>query len=80
MKLGSIFGLVAMAPVALAITPAPAVGALTLQLCSGSEAGRTISIPVPGRQNKGQEDSCCIKGCHAGCSRKRILRDFDTSQ
>ena len=80
MKLASVFGLIAILPVALAVTPAPAAGALTVQLCNGSAAGQTINIPIPARQHKGQDDPCCVKGCHAGCSRKRNLKDFDTSQ
>ena len=80
MKLASIFALVAITPVALAVSPVPAAAALRLPLCSGNQLGRTIDIPIPARQHKGQDDPCCVKGCHAGGNRKRIVRDFDTSQ
>lgn len=79
MKAGSIFGLVAIMPLALAVSPA-AAGSLRLPLCDGAVTGRTVEIPVPGKTPRGGDDPCCVKGCHAGCSRKRIVRDFDTPQ
>ena len=78
-KPGSLFAIVALVPLALAITPASAAN-LNLALCDGAATGRTINLPIPRKAPRGQDDPCCIKGCHAGCSRKRIVRDFDTPQ
>ena len=79
MKAGSIFALIAIMPVALAVGPV-AAGTLRVPICTGDATGRTLYVPVPGKLPRGQDDPCCVKGCHAGGNRKRIVRDFDTPQ
>jgi len=53
----------------------PPVPTLSVQLCGGADARKTISIPIrrdePPRDKKG--DSCCAIACHADRSRKRSL-------
>lgn len=66
----ALFGIIALAPVALAITPASASPVLHLAICAGTDNARTITVPLPGKPSGGDEP-CCVKGCHAGGSRKR---------
>jgi hypothetical protein len=75
----STFGLLAMLPAVMGTAPAGA--SMLVPICSGDGVTRTISVPVgeqgpPGQQQPG----CCVKGCHAGSSRKKLQRDFDPSQ
>lgn len=69
-RLTALFGIVALLPAALAITPASASPVLHLAICSGTDAARTIDIPLPGKPG-GNGEPCCLKGCHAGGNRKR---------
>lgn len=72
-RLASAFGLVAMVPAAFAITPASASPVLHLAICSGTDAARTITVPLPGKP-LGNGEPCCMKGCHSGSNRKRTQR------
>ena len=70
----ALFGLVALIPAALNAAPVATHG-LSVPICTGD--GRTHAIELPGAPggNPGKDQSgCCVKGCHAGGSRKRLLR------
>lgn len=78
MKKISLFGLIAMVPAVLNVSPALARGvagnAILVPICSGDGVSRSISIPlgpqdIPGKQVPG----CCVKGCHSG-ERKRAAK------
>ena len=71
MKLAARFGLIALLPAIL--SPATATASvLQMQICSGDGQTRVLPIPVGPRVPPGGGDSpCCVKGCHAGGSRKR---------
>jgi hypothetical protein len=69
-RLTSLFAIIALMPAALAVTPASASPVLHLAICSGTEAARSIDVPLPGKP-AGNGEPCCMKGCHAGGNRKR---------
>lgn len=78
MKKISLFGLIAMVPAVLNVSPASAhaavQGAILVPICSGDGVSRSISMPlgpqdIPGKQVPG----CCVKGCHGG-ERKRAAK------
>jgi hypothetical protein len=67
MRYAAVFALIALAPAAVN-AQVPAFRMLSVALCSGG----IVAIPAgPARHN---DDSHCAKACHAGCTRKRILR------
>lgn len=69
------FAMLAMFPATLNTSPAAAAGTLAVPVCTGDGAVRTVNVPVGGSQLPGQEaPGCCVKGCHAGGSRKRGQR------
>jgi hypothetical protein len=69
--IAGLFGIVALLPAALLPGMAQA-RMLSVRLCSGAGVGQTVSIPIaPGEPSRGGGDPCCVKGCHAGGSRKR---------
>jgi hypothetical protein len=69
-KLISAFALVALLPAAM--NAAPAAASVNVTLCSGTGQARSVSVPVsPGAPARQGDDGCCVKGCHAGSSRKR---------
>ncbi len=80
MKRGSTFGLVAMIPAALAITPAAASASLTMMICTGDGTTQTVVLPLKRSPASPSHQPCCAKGCHAGGSRKRSDGKFDTPQ
>ena len=45
-------------------------GALSLALCNGG----SMTIEIPGEPAPEPDGQPCAKGCHSGCSRKRIDR------
>jgi hypothetical protein len=70
MRRASLFALFALFPAAVtAATPSPRRG-LEIAICTGDGVSRSIPVPAspPG------DDHGCLKGCHAGCSRKRETR------
>ena len=71
MKRAARFSLIALLPAIL--SPATASANVSLmQICSGDGKPRTLAIPLGPRVPPGGGDSpCCVKGCHAGGSRKR---------
>jgi hypothetical protein len=44
--------------------------ALMLRLCGGG----TLDLELPGKRAPDPDGKSCEKGCHSGCSRKRIDR------
>ena len=75
----TLFSLIALVPLALGVA-APAQAAVLMPLCTGD--GRVVLVPIgsggsqPGRTDNG----CCIKACHAGSSRRRLVRLFEPAQ
>jgi hypothetical protein len=78
-KVAPLFALIAIMPLALSANPGSASN-LRVPLCAGDASGRTITLPIPGKAPRGPNDPCCVKACHAGGNRKRIVKDFDTPQ
>lgn len=64
-----LFGLLALVPLMLNADPAPANASIKAPLCNGG----SIAIPL-GEGNPPPEALCDVKGCHAGCPRKRFDR------
>ncbi len=75
------FAMTALLPAALNIS-APAAGAsLLVPVCTGDGLVRMVQVPVDGQQAPGNSNGmCCAKGCHAGSSRKRSLKNFAPAQ
>lgn len=61
--------LMAMIPAMLG-PPHGGGGQLTLALCNGG----SLTIEIPGEPSPDPDSQPCAKGCHSGCSRKRIDR------
>lgn len=61
--------LVALIPAILG-PPHDGGGALTLALCGGG----SLAVEMPGDPAPQPDGQPCAKGCHSGCSRKRIDR------
>ena len=80
MRIVPLFALIAITPAALATSPAAATQVLAVSICNGDGVTRTVSLPVPHKPSRNGDDPCCMKGCHAGGNRKRIVREFDPSQ
>ena len=71
MMLAVRLGLIALLPAILSPATASA-NMLQMQICGGDGQTRTLAIPLAPRVPPGEGDSpCCVKGCHAGGSRKR---------
>jgi hypothetical protein len=61
--------LVAIVPAMLG-PPHGGGGTLMLTLCGGG----TLAVEIPGDPAPRPDSQACVKGCHSGCSRKRIDR------
>ena len=74
LRVVSLFGLVAMIPATL--NAAPAAGAtMAVPVCTGDGLVHVVRVPVGQPDGPGQgQTGCCVKGCHAGGSRKRLSR------
>ena len=77
MKHRALLGIIALVPAALNI--APAAHGMTVALCTGDGAARTITLPtgdgtLPGKEQPG----CCAKACHTGSRKKSQNRQIDT--
>lgn len=73
-RLIPLFGLVAMVPATLNAAPV-AGGTIDVPICTGDGLVHMVRVPVGQSEGQGQGQSgCCVKGCHAGGSRKRLLR------
>ena len=59
-----------------------ALGAsLLVPVCTGDGLVHMVQVPVDGQQAPGGSNgACCAKGCHAGSSRKRSLKNFAPAQ
>lgn len=68
----NLLGLFALVPLMLSITTAAQARTLQLPICGAGGAVREIHVPLGGGEPSGRDDQCCPKGCHAGCSRKRV--------
>lgn len=66
----TIFGVVSLLPLMLGVHPMPAQAGMTAHLCGGG----TITIPLPKSGRDMPPAPCDMKGCHAGCQRKRFDR------
>ncbi|MEA3263895.1 MAG: hypothetical protein U9R07_10490 [Pseudomonadota bacterium] len=64
-----LFALLAIMPAALHATPVMAEGSLLVPICTGDGQTRLVTIPKGGSGPRQEPD--CVKGCHAGASRKR---------
>ncbi|MDE2595424.1 MAG: hypothetical protein KGL44_00955 [Sphingomonadales bacterium] len=82
MRAISLFGIIALVPAALNVTPAAAAGLLTVPLCTGDGQVHMVNVPLNGNGIPGGDtNGCCAKGCHSGSSRKRASGcHFDPSQ
>lgn len=61
--------LIALAPYMFGMQPVAANPGLTARICGGG----SISIPLDDRRDP-PKPPCEMKGCHAGCQRKRFDR------
>lgn len=70
-RAASLFALLAIMPAALHAAPVLASDSLLVPICTGDGQTRLVEIPKGGSapRNGGEQD--CVKGCHAGSSRKR---------
>jgi hypothetical protein len=66
-----LFALVAIAPAALHAAPVLASDSLLVPICTGDGQTRLVAIPKGGKDRRGPAAPDCVKGCHAGPSRKR---------
>lgn len=64
-----LFAILGLVPLMLGTHPMPTAAGLTARLCGGG----TIEIPL-GKGQTPPPASCDLKGCHAGCQRKRFDR------
>lgn len=78
----ALFGLLALLPAALNVSPATARG-LLVPLCSGNGLAESVLLvpaggtpEVPGKEQPG----CCAKACHTGSRKKISARHIDTGQ
>ena len=64
------WAIAALAPAALNIA-SPAGASIAMSICTGDGAVHVIQVPLAPGQGPGNDTPCCVKGCHAGSSRKR---------
>ncbi|WP_310534011.1 hypothetical protein [Novosphingobium sp.] len=50
---------------------------MTMLICTGNGAVRSIELPLPGKSDPAP---CCAKACHSGGNRKKVQRQFDAPQ
>ncbi len=80
-RAAALFAVLAILPAALHAAPAFAAENLLVPICSGDGKIRLVAIPKGGTiPGKGTEQDC-IKGCHAGSTRKRTAApNFEPAQ
>ncbi len=66
-----LFALLAILPAALHAAPVMAGDSLLVPICTGDGQTRLVAIPKGGTAPRKSGELDCIKGCHAGSSRKR---------
>lgn len=66
-----LFALLAILPAALHAAPVMAGDSLLVPICTGDGQTRLVAIPKGGTAPRKGGEQDCVKGCHAGSSRKR---------
>ncbi|MDT9013300.1 hypothetical protein RQP55_07680 [Novosphingobium sp. APW14] len=66
-----LFALLAILPAALHAAPVMAGDSLLVPICTGDGQTRLVAIPKGGTTPRRGGEQDCVKGCHAGSSRKR---------
>jgi hypothetical protein len=66
-----LFALLTIAPAALHAAPVMASESLLVPICTGEGQTRWVTIPQGGNAPRKGSEQDCVKGCHAGASRKR---------
>ncbi len=66
-----LFALLAILPAALHAAPVMAGDSLLVPICTGDGQSRLVAIPKGGTTPRRGGEQDCVKGCHAGSSRKR---------
>ena len=79
MRRSSLLGLIAMLPAALNLS-APAAGTILLPICTGDGQVHLMPLPRNDGPGGGAQNGCCIKGCHSGSNRKKIVKEFEPAQ
>lgn len=79
MRGADLFGLLALLPAALN-TPASAGASILMPMCTGDGQVHMVRVPLGGKPLPGSDSGCCIKGCHAGSSRKKLLKEIEPAQ
>ena len=69
----ALFALAALLPAMFGTGPA-AARVLSVAVCTGDGAVRTVEVPLGPAPLQGEGKPCCNKGCHASCSRKRAAK------
>lgn len=81
MTLIRLVSMIALLPAALNLSVGSARATIMVPLCTGD--GQVHMVPLPAGQPRlpGQDqNTCCVKGCHAGSCRKKTPRDFEPAQ
>lgn len=79
MKRVSLLGLIALVPLAFNV-PAAASTTILMPMCGGDGKVRMVKIPGKRQGPQGSENGCCIKGCHSGSNRKKLLKEIEPAQ
>jgi len=66
-----LFALLAIMPAALHAAPLMTNDNLLVPICTGDGQTRLVAIPKDGNGPRKGGEPDCVKGCHAGSSRKR---------
>ncbi|MDP3908423.1 hypothetical protein [Novosphingobium sp.] len=75
------FAMLALVPAAFNLAGPAAGGTMMMPLCTGDGVVRMVEVPLGGSQLPGpDQSSCCVKGCHSGCSRKRSGKPGDSPE
>ncbi|MCK9543418.1 MAG: hypothetical protein M0R03_15465 [Novosphingobium sp.] len=64
-------GIVAMLPAALNLGATAQARTLVMPVCTGDGTVHMMRIPLDPADPASGQTGCCVKGCHAGSSRKR---------
>lgn len=75
-----LFALLAIMPAALHAAPLMAGDNLLVPICTGDGQTRLVAIPKGGKGPRRGGEQDCVKGCHAGGSRKRLGAQFEPAQ
>jgi hypothetical protein len=78
-RVTTLFALAALVPAACNAAPAIAAS-LLVPLCSGDGQVRMVEVPAGNGAPGSDQAPCCVKGCHAGSSRKRLMRSAEPEE